>query len=273
MLRHLYLGENMDDALHLAIERAIAAMWINYHESLSLDDLAESAILSKYYFSRVFREVTETTPGRFLAAIRLFRAKCLLRETALNVTDIAYMVGYNSLGTFTTRFTRSVGTSPARFRALSHSCNGLPLLAGHAIATSRHAGTVHGYVTLPPSTVRIKIYLAAFCSPVVEGIPVACTIVDSPMESFRVVEYRLDGLPVGTWHVRATAVAACRAVNNWQPAREPVFLGSGKPEISRAGQVVELNLVMRPTRVVDPPILLALPELDNYSLARPVLSA
>ena len=103
-----------------AVERAIATMWDRYHESLSLDHIADTAVLSKFYFSRLFRSVTGTSPGRFLTAIRLYRAKHLLLATSLNVTDIAYHVGFSSLGTFTTRFTWSVGVPPTRFRELSH---------------------------------------------------------------------------------------------------------------------------------------------------------
>src|SRR5579859_5367880 len=107
--------------MQAAIERAIDTMWARYHEPLSLADIADTAILSKFYFSRVFRNFTGTSPGRFLTAIRLSKAKQLLLETSLSVAEISYMVGYNSLGTFTSRFTHSVGVSPARYRALSQA--------------------------------------------------------------------------------------------------------------------------------------------------------
>src|SRR3954453_10028451 len=110
-----------------AVEREISIMWDRYHEPLSLDAMAGSAFLSRFHFSRIFRSATGTSPGRFLAAIRLYKAKNLLLETDMSVTDIAYEVGYNSLGTFISRFTRSVGVPPSRYRWLAE--HGIPQLS------------------------------------------------------------------------------------------------------------------------------------------------
>ncbi len=85
---------NAVDITQLAVQQSISAMWNRHGEQLSLDELADCAILSKFYFSRVFRSATGTSPGRFLTAIRLFKTKNLLLETSLHVTDIAYRVGY-----------------------------------------------------------------------------------------------------------------------------------------------------------------------------------
>ena len=165
------------DTARLAVDRAISTMWERYSEPLTLDELADTAILSKFYFSRCFRSITGTSPGRFLTAVRLYRAKNLLQKTSLSVTDIAYTVGYNSLGTFTTRFTKSVGMSPARFRALSHS--GLPSLPRSPAGVYRGTGEVRGTVVLPPSSTALRLYVGAFGSPIVEGVPVSCDILDT----------------------------------------------------------------------------------------------
>lgn len=256
----------------MAVERAIATMWDHYSEPLSLDEIADTAILSKFYFSRVFRSVTGTSPVRFLTAIRLYRAKNLLLETSLSVTDIAYMVGYNSLGTFTTRFTRSVGVSPTRFRSLSHS--GLPPFSPSGTDAYRRCGAVHGTVVLPPSDTPLRVYVGAFGSPIVEGMPVSCDILDSPTDGCRVQEYRLSAVPVGEWYVRAAAVAVRRADVDPRPwARHPLFVGAGKPVVMRADHNVELRIPMRAVDSTDLPILLALPELDNRFLPEQMLAA
>lgn len=113
-------------ATEVAIERSIKAMWNHHADPLSLGQLAETAFYSKFHYSRMFNEATGTSPGRFLAAIRLFMAKRHLLETAASVSDITYRVGYNSLGTFTSRFTRSVGIAPTRYRFLARC--GMPPL-------------------------------------------------------------------------------------------------------------------------------------------------
>src|SRR3954451_10520655 len=95
-----------------AIARAISIMWDRYSEPLSLDAMANSAYLSRFYFSRLFRSTTGTSPGRFLTAIRLYKAKHLLLETRMSVTHTAYGGGYSSVATCISRSTRSVSTAP-----------------------------------------------------------------------------------------------------------------------------------------------------------------
>jgi len=249
-------------------------MWERYSEPLTLNELADTAILSKFYFSRCFRSITGTSPGRFLTAVRLYRAKNLLQKTSLSVTDIAYTVGYNSLGTFTTRFTKSVGMSPARFRALSHS--GLPSLPRSQTASYPGTGEIRGTVVLPPSSTALRLYVGAFGSPIVEGVPVSCDILDThpDAENWRVHDYRLSDVPPGRWHVRAAAVAVRWADSDIRPwARRPLFLGTGKPVAMHAHQVVELSIAMRVMDSTDLPILLALPELDNRHFPEPKLIA
>lgn len=81
--------------------------------------MAEIASMSVYHFARVFREQTGLPPATYLAALRLSEAKRLLIETSLSVADICSKVGYNSIGTFTSRFTQVVGMSPGKFRAVN----------------------------------------------------------------------------------------------------------------------------------------------------------
>jgi transcriptional regulator GlxA family with amidase domain len=91
-------------------------MWERYSEPLSLTDIARSAALSRFHFSRVFKEAMGVSPGQFLTAVRMHHAKHMLLATSMNVVDIAVAVGYSSLGSFTNRFTDSVGVTPGQFR-------------------------------------------------------------------------------------------------------------------------------------------------------------
>ena len=107
-----------DEPHRLAIERVIAVMRERVDHALPLHAMADIAHLSPYHFARVFRQVIGIAPGEFLGALRLERAKQLLLTTDLSVSEVCFEVGYNSLGTFTTRFTRLVGLSPGRMRDL-----------------------------------------------------------------------------------------------------------------------------------------------------------
>jgi AraC-like DNA-binding protein len=238
-----------------AVERAIDTMWNRYHEPLSLADMADTAILSKFYFSRVFRALTGTSPGRFLTAIRLTKAKQLLLETTLSVTEISYMVGYNSLGTFTSRFTRSVGVPPARYRALSYE--GLLSLSS-GVDGGRQSGAVCGWVAVPETGTPARVYVGAFKDPIAQGVPSACDIRDGSGP------YRLDAVPEGPCFIR-TAVVAVDDLDPYPWKRRPLYVGATESVVVRAGQTVETDIETRPASLLDLPILLALPELDSRS--------
>jgi AraC family transcriptional regulator len=248
------------DITQLAVEQAISTMWSRYSEPLSLTELADSAVLSKFYFSRVFRSTTGISPGRFLTAVRLFKAKNLLLETTLSVTQIAFHVGYNSLGTFTSRFTRSVGISPGRYRAMSSaSTHALRPPACCAPGPQARSCELSGSVRIPVDE-PLRVYVGAFTSPVVEGIPAACAILE------RSGSYTLRDVPCGTWYIQAAAVGL-RDLDPRPWARRPALLGSGGPVVLRPeGPRPGPDLRMRPATPADLPILLALPELDNWDV-------
>jgi AraC family transcriptional regulator len=244
-----------------AVERVITNMWERYDEPLSLEEMADMAVFSRFYFSRVFRSITGTSPGRFLTAIRLYKAKNLLLETTMSVTDISYQVGYNSPGTFSSRFTRSVGISPARYRYLAET--GIP--APERQAATGHGG-VRGSVTLPETNVRTRIYVALFDSTIPQGIPVAYAVLDDDRA------FDLTDVPDGQWFLHAAAVA----VQNVDPRpwmRKPMFLAASRAVKVVAGRTVTANVELRPPRVTDLPILLALPELDSRVPAAPATLA
>lgn len=238
-----------------AVERAIAIMWDRYNEPLSLDTMADSAYLSRFYFSRLFRSTTGTSPGRFLTAVRLFKAKNLLLETDMTVTDIAYGVGYNSLGTFISRFTRSVGISPARYRWLAQ--RGIPL-SRSTVAGVRRSGMVSGRVTLPPIDGPVKVYIAVFDTPIVQGMPAACDILEESGA------YTLPDVPEGNWYLRAAAIGL-DGINARPSVRRPLAVAGYDPLTMISGANLRIDLDLHQTGILDLPILLVLPELDAYS--------
>lgn len=99
-----------------AVKRVIQFMNERLDEPMTIDDLARAAGFSKFHFTRLFHRETGLSPARFLSALRMEEAKRLLVTTTLRVADISLQVGYTSIGTFTTRFTTSVGVSPTRYR-------------------------------------------------------------------------------------------------------------------------------------------------------------
>ncbi|HEY3206785.1 MAG TPA: helix-turn-helix transcriptional regulator [Gaiellaceae bacterium] len=89
----------------------------HYSEPLGVDDLARAAGLSRAHFSREFRRAFGEAPHSYLLTRRLERAAALLRTTNRSVTDICFAVGLQSVGSFTSSFTRTYGMSPTTYRA------------------------------------------------------------------------------------------------------------------------------------------------------------
>lgn len=238
-----------------AVERAVSFIWDRYNEPLSLADIAGSALLSRFYFARVFRNATGVTPGRFLAAVRIYQAKNLLLSTSMSVTEISFEVGYNSIGSFTNHFTGSVGVSPGRFRRMSRN-GGLgfpPRQRDPRIA----CGAVAGAVSLPDGYGNAQVYVGAFSTPIVQYPPAAAIVVDVPVG--RPSCYHLPDVPEGTWFVHAVAVANSIALEPF--ARQTALAGGHDPVSVTAGAITSAAVRLRHPRPTDPPVLLALPDL------------
>jgi AraC family transcriptional regulator len=251
--------------MNSAVERAIRFIRENYSEPLSLEDIAGSAIMSRFHFCRIFAGATGVTPGRFLSAIRIYEAKRMLLNTAMNVTDITFAVGFNSLGSFSNHFTDSVGISPGRFRRAARA--GGPGLRRPPAGSPCADSTVTGTITFPEGYAGAPVFLGAFDTPIVQRQPAAAVIVE-PAGAGEAVPYRLTGVPHGRWHLRAVAVADTRDPEPW--TRRTLLIGGRSLNATPGTRWAPLQL--RPQQPTDLPILLALPELDP-SPAEPAPSA
>ena len=96
--------------------RARDEMERRYAEPLDVPTLAAIAHLSASQFGRVFKDVYGETPHRYLQRRRVERAMTLLRQTDRPITDIAWDVGFASLGTFSRVFREIVGEPPSAYR-------------------------------------------------------------------------------------------------------------------------------------------------------------
>jgi AraC-like DNA-binding protein len=87
-----------------------------YNGRLTLETGAQEACLSPFHFSRLFTNAFGETPHEFVTRVRIDEAKRLLLSENRSVTDICFDVGYESLGSFSSRFRSLTGLSPAAFR-------------------------------------------------------------------------------------------------------------------------------------------------------------
>ena len=246
--------------MNSAVERAIYCIWKRYSEPLSLHDIAQSAILSRFHFSRLFKNVTGVSPGRYLSAVRIYQAKRMLVTTSMKVTEISFAVGFDSLGSFTNHFTDSVGISPSRFRRMVRD-HGFepPGWPRQARAASGASGLVAGTISMPEDYGVARVYIGAFSTPIVQGSPVSAVVADV-ISAGQPGRYRLADVPEGTWFIHAVAVADSADPEPW--TRRSVLVGGHEAVTVGAGAEIRADISLRPKCVTDLPILLALPDLE-----------
>ncbi len=129
------------------------------HEEWPVKRLARVSGVSEAHFARSFKQAFGLPPHRYLLTRRVERAKALLRETELPITDIAFQTGWGSLGTFGRTFRDITGESPGELRtreqAATHEHGRVPACILRAamrpdltIAVSekrrQEAGGIHG---------------------------------------------------------------------------------------------------------------------------------
>jgi AraC family transcriptional regulator len=232
----------MDEIVLRAVERAIGTMNTSLGERLTIDDLARSAMFSKFHFSRVFQQVTGISPGRFLSAMRLNEAKRLLVTTSLTVADISHQVGYNSVGTFSSRFRHSVGVSPTTYRQLG-GVTRLPV----PVAEQPTTITVRGHVAAPPTTALGPVFIGLFPGRIIEAPPATSAMLDGAGP------YVLPNVPPGTWHLLAYSTAVTgTGVTAYVASHGPITI---QPHVTAH----IADVYMRPHSQLDPPVLMATP--------------
>jgi AraC-like DNA-binding protein len=230
----------------------------NLGEQITMDDMARTAMFSKFHFSRIFLRVTGISPGRFLSALRLQEAKRLLLAGAMTVADISHLVGYNSIGTFSSRFRASVGVSPSEYRQFDGF---VEPLATTGPAGDSHPGTVRGHLWSTPGCRPGKVVIGLFPGRIAQGIPVR------HVTRHGIGPFQIDDVPPGSWHVLAHSVEA-----GYDPATDDADEGSpyvaafGPVDIASTGTSGRaFDMWLRRPRIFDPPPLLA--HLDHRALA------
>lgn len=236
-----------------AVEHVIEEVSERLDESFSLEELASLVFFSPYHFHRIFRHVTGVPPGRFFSALRIEAAKRLLLTSDLSVTEVCLEVGYQSLGTFTSQFSRLVGVSPRTFR-------NLPRLNGDLAAQTwlqpppppaSATVAVTGRLELEDGDCGCLAAVGLFRTPLAEGRPVACTLAGAPGRyeiraerggSFYVLAASLE--PAAGWLGLLLQDADLRVASS----HDPIRLRRGTPPRT-------VDLVLRPRRLIDPPIL------------------
>lgn len=110
------LGPLVGDDLFRRLCRSRDYLAAGLDQPLRLADAAREAYLSPYHYHRLFARAFGETPHDFLTRLRMDRAKRLLARDQLPVTEVCFAVGYESLGSFSSRFRNLVGYSPSEYQ-------------------------------------------------------------------------------------------------------------------------------------------------------------
>ena len=108
--------KNSDSRALLRIGEAISHLETNFQESIDLDQLAQTARMSKRNFMRNFQAAMGNSPIAHLVQLRVNRAASLLRRTDHTVTEVAFQVGFSDSNYFTRQFRKLLGITPSQYR-------------------------------------------------------------------------------------------------------------------------------------------------------------
>ena len=98
------------------IEDIEAFMMEHLHKDLALDRLAEHANLSKYYFSKKFKEVTGYSPIQYFINMKMQHACYLLKNQSSSIKQIGASLGYEDPYYFSRIFKKALGVSPSQYQ-------------------------------------------------------------------------------------------------------------------------------------------------------------
>jgi AraC-like DNA-binding protein len=92
--------------------------WINDNltNKITIDQMAGTACLNKFHFLSNFRQLFNTTPHQYLMERRLQKAFDLLKHQRHSVTEVCYLLGFESIGSFSNQFRKRFGISPSKLR-------------------------------------------------------------------------------------------------------------------------------------------------------------
>lgn len=109
--------EKTGDSMQQIVWQAVDYIRIHYFEPLTLSVLAEKYSVESTYFSKMFRKETGENVMQYIAKMRIENAKEYMNRGSMNLTEIAFVVGYDDYTYFNKVFRKLEGISPREYRS------------------------------------------------------------------------------------------------------------------------------------------------------------
>jgi len=105
--------------LYKRLSRAMDVLRSGFCGEISLDQLAAEACLSKFHFLRLFRAAFGLSPYQYVQHLRIEKARVLLSDSVISVTDLADQLGFDNSQSFSRLFFQKTGVYPTQYRLQS----------------------------------------------------------------------------------------------------------------------------------------------------------
>ena len=99
-----------------ALGAALEYIEANYAKDLRTIDIAKASFVSETYLRRLFMESCATSPKHYAKMIRIEKACEMLENKNVNITEVAYKVGYTNISTFISNFKQVTGKTPKQWK-------------------------------------------------------------------------------------------------------------------------------------------------------------
>lgn len=240
-----------------AVSKTIKYMKENISEELTSEKLAAIAGYSPYHFSRIFKDVTGVSPRHYLSALRIEAGKeHLIDSTSYSIVKTLLNIGFQSLGTFSSKFKQFVGQSPKQFQKnaaeLHRYMNDLDEIPNELVAAEK-LPEVRCMVEAPEDFTGL-IFVGLFPRPIPDQVPAAGTALrhSQPQVTFSVV-------PPGTYYALAAAIPWSLNPRDYFLLRKNLRGKAEEPINISSETLVEVFIKLRDPLPYDPPILINLP--------------
>lgn len=113
------IDEMQEERKRIAVHRLLPVLDYvehNYHEKITLKQLAAMAMMSSHHFCRSFKKITGKPPNDYINYLRITQAMILLKESNFNISEIAMTVGFNDSNYFCRIFKKYKQVSPSKIR-------------------------------------------------------------------------------------------------------------------------------------------------------------